>query len=65
MISINDLQIKNKNISKAGLLFRGVFNYNLFSKKNHDQTNYLISLVNNYQINLKIFNRIINETLLV
>lgn len=64
IIHINDVEARNNNTKKYGLLFRGIFNYNLPQKRNVDKINYLISIVSNYQNNIKVFNQIINETFL-
>ncbi|BAQ63312.1 hypothetical protein [Geminocystis sp. NIES-3709] len=66
IIQINDLKINNKNKQKFknGLLFRGIFSYNLAQKGNIEKINYLISIVTNYQNNIKVFNQIINEQIL-
>ncbi|MGI0481514.1 hypothetical protein ACN4EE_12070 [Geminocystis sp. CENA526] len=64
ILHINDVQARNNNIRKYGLLFRGIFTYNLPQKRNLDRITYLISIVSNYQNNIKVFNQIINETFL-
>ncbi|WP_017296403.1 hypothetical protein [Geminocystis herdmanii] len=64
ILHINDVEARNNRNKKYGLLFRGIFNYNLPQKSNVDKINYLISIVSNYQNNIKVFNQIINETFL-
>jgi hypothetical protein len=64
ILNINDVETRNNRPKKYGLLFRGVFNYNLPQKSNVDKINYLISIVSNYENNIKVFNQIIHETFL-
>lgn len=66
MINITDVQIQNRAKDKkvkSGLLFQGIFNYNLTKKFNTKMT-YIHSIINNYDHNLQIFNRIIEENFL-
>lgn len=64
IIHLNEVEAQNNNTKKFGLLFRGIFYYNLLQKRNVDQINNLISIVSNYENNIKVFNQIINETFL-
>lgn len=64
MINITDVQVKDKDKKiKSGLLFKGIFNYNL-SKKFNTKMTYIHSIINNHYDNVQIFNQIIEENFL-
>ena len=64
LLSINQIVVKLKNKSRQGLLFKGIFNYNLREKKSIEKISFLNSIVLHYENNLTIFNKIIDQNIL-
>ena len=65
MLNVIDFPLKNKKLkSNSCLVFRGIFDYKISNKLSNNNYTEMMSIIENYQDNINVFNKIIDRDIL-